>query len=374
MKHLSPISRCRSAVLFLAGILAGCTAAPDTGYKMIVGAYTEQAAGEGVCVYEMNVKTGDARQLSVGKAVNPSYVALSPDKRFVYAVNESGDRSAVSAFSFDPHAGTLQERQTVPTPDVDPCYLAVTDRHVVTAGYGSGSIAVFERRADGSLGSARQVIRHTGSSGDTAHRQTPHVHQTIFTPDGRHLLSCDLGTDRITVYRYNAFDTASILTVTGSLELKKGSGPRHLAFNAAGDRAYVLQELDGTLTVLSVHPDASLSVLQETTVANGDGGNGAAAIHLSPDGRFVYATNRGTADNITCFSVATDGRLERAAQVATGGRGPRDFAITRDGRYLLVANQRSDLITVFKRNKKTGTLTPAGMEIKTGAPVCIVTF
>ncbi|MDR3183986.1 MAG: lactonase family protein, partial [Prevotellaceae bacterium] len=291
------------------------------------------------------------------------------------AVNEFSNRSAVSGFSFDARSGALRLLNTVNTPDADPCYISVTGKHVVTAGYTSGSISVFERHDDGSLSDARQVIRHAGKSIDTARQQAPHVHQTIFTPDKRYLLSCDLGTDKIIAYRYCAGDTARILIAADSIAVKKGSGPRHLAFNTGGDRAYVLQELDGTVTVLSIDTNAGLSVLQETTVViNNDVENGAAAIHVSSDGQFVYATDRGTANNITCFSIQENGRLQWIEQVSTGGKGPRDFTITPDGHYVFVANQQTGNITIFKRNKDTGKLTATGKEITSSAPVCLVVY
>jgi 6-phosphogluconolactonase len=375
MKRFFSVFGYTSAVLVLAGAVMGCINTPDVRYKMIVGAYTENTAAKGIYVYDVNAKTGNANQLFVAEnVINPSYVALSPDKKQLYAVNEFGSRSTVSGFTFDESAGVLQLLNVVPTPDADPCYISVTERHVITAGYTSGSIAVFERNDDGSLNSVRQVIRHAGKSIDTARQQAPHVHQAIFTPDGRHLLTCDLGTDKVITYRYCAHDATKILTATDSIAVKKGSGPRHIAFNAGGDRAYLLQELDGTVTVLSIDANAKLSVLQETTVAASHTETGAAAIHLSPDGRFVYATNRGTANNITCFSVQQNGRLERVEQITTGGDGPRDFTITPDGHYVFVANQQTGNITIFKRNKDTGKLTATGKEINISAPVCLIVY
>jgi 6-phosphogluconolactonase len=364
-----------SALLVLTGIMGACANTPDT-YRMIVGTYTENTSSKGLYVYEVNVETGNTnRQFVSDNVTNPSYIALSPDNKQLYAVNEFSQRSTVSAFSFDERTGRLRLLNVVPTPDADPCYITVTDKHVLTAGYSSGSISVFGRNADGSLSHVRQVIRHAGKSIDPVRQDAPHVHQAILTPDGRYLLSCDLGTDQITVYRYCAGDTATILAATDSIEVKKGSGPRHLVFNTTGDRAYLLQELDGTVTVLSVDTNGKCAVLQETTVSLNDStGNGAAAIHISPDGRFVYASNRGTADNITCFSVQKNGQLELVEQVAAGGKGPRDFTITPDGNYLFVANQQTNNITVFKRNKHTGTLTPADTEIKISAPVCLLIY
>jgi 6-phosphogluconolactonase len=376
MKHFFSVFLHKSALFLLTGALLGCTNMSGARYKIIVGTYTENTSSKGIYVYEANVKTGDAHLLFVAEnVINPSYVALSPDKKNIYAVNEFNNRSTVSGFTFDEHTGTLQLLNTVYTPDADPCYIAVTDKHVITAGYTSGSISVFERNSDGSLSNVRQIIRHVGKSVNAARQQTPHVHQAIFTPDRRYLLSCDLGTDKVTAYRYCADDTTKILIAADSIEVKKGSGPRHLAFNTNGDRAYLLQELDGTVTVLSIDTNAKLSILQETTISMNNGTeNGAAAIHISPDGRFVYATNRGTANNITCFAVQENGQLEWIEQVAAGGNGPRDFTITPDGNYLFVANQQTGNITIFKRNRDTGKLTATGKEIKSNAPVCLVVY
>jgi 6-phosphogluconolactonase len=248
----------------------------------------------------------------------------------------------------------------------------VTDKHVVTSDYTGGSISVFERNGDGALGALRQFIQHTGKSVNVQRQEAPHVHQTIFTPDEKFLLVNDLGTDRVTLYAYASHDSENVLTAVDTLQVKEGSGPRHIAFGNDGRTGYLLQELDGTITVVSIREDGKLSVLQETTVTRKEGvENGGADIHVSPDGKFLYATNRGTANDITCFSIKEDGTLDFVEQLSTGGKGPRNFTTTPDGNYVFVGNQYTNNIVLFARDKNTGKLTNTGKQIHVPVPVCI---
>lgn len=218
------------------------------------------------------------------------------------------------------------------------------------------------------------MIQHVGSSIDTNRQTSPHVHQTIFSPDGKYLVVNDLGTDKVTIYRYDKTGTINTLIPHDSLSVKPGSGPRHVTFSKDGKRVYLLQEIDGTLTVMAMK-NGKLRILQETSVvrkANIE--SGAADIHLSPDGKFLYATNRGTANDISCFAVKKDGTLIYKSQVSTEGIGPRNFAISPDGKYVFVANQRTDNIVIYKRDANTGMLTKTGQQINVGSPVCLIFF
>jgi len=342
-------------------------------YRFFIGTYTNTGKSEGIylCKTDFSEKT-ITPVLVARNVINPSYLALSPDRKQLYAVNQNAETSTVSAFGFTSGTDSLTLINRVAARGASPCYIAAAKHHVFTANYADGSISVLGRNNDGSLSAVQQLLKHTGRSSHPTRQSSPHVHQTILTPNGKYLAVCDLGTDKVILYRYNRQSrSADILTPCDSVTLKKGSGPRHLAFSRNGENSYVLQELDGSLTVLSLKR-GRLSVVQESTVVTKPGiETGAADIHLSPDGRFLYATNRGRANDITCFGVQKDGRIIFKSQLPCGGSGPRNFAITPDGQYLLVANQYSDNIVVFKRDTKTGALSETGMQIRVGAPVCI---
>ncbi|MDR0414301.1 MAG: lactonase family protein [Prevotellaceae bacterium] len=358
--------------IFLA---AACSERPRT-CNLLIGTYTQNTGSRGLYACEVDVATGKANlSVAFDAIVNPSYLTFSPDGKTVYAVSEAGMSSAVMAFSFDSKTGKLSPLNSVQAQGIDPCYIAATDRHVVTANYTSGSISVFDRDSSGALGAIRQVIRHVGKSVKHRQQDAPHVHQTIFTPDEKFLLANDLGTDRITLYAYAPRESKRILTPVDSLPVKRGSGPRHAALGSGGKVGYLLQELDGTITVFSIRADGKLAVLQETTIARKENQeNGGADIHISPDGKFLYATNRGAANDVTCFAIGEDGTLDFVEQLPTGGKGPRNFTITPDGDYIFVGNQYTNSITIFARDKNTGKLTNTGKQIHVAAPVCLLLY
>lgn len=344
-------------------------------YSLLIGTYTNTGKSEGIYSYEIDMANGQFVQKSVAKEVkNPSYLAFSPDKKFVYSVSETSDGSAARSFTFDKKNAKLTPINASLTKSGGPCYILATEKHVFTANYGGGSLSVFGRKTDGSLTDALQVIQHTGGSINKQRQNEPHVHQVIISPDKKYIVANDLGTDNVTVYKYNPNAEDDILIPFDTLNVKLGSGPRHATFSKNGKKLYLVQELDGTISVLEMN-NGKLTLIQETTlVKKNDIVTGAADIHLSPDERFLYATNRGTANDITCFAVAKDGKLTYVQQVSTGGNGPRNFAITSDGNYLLIGHQKSDNIVVFKRNKKSGELTDTGKRIEVGAPVCLIFY
>ncbi|MDP4268583.1 MAG: lactonase family protein [Bacteroidota bacterium] len=349
--------------------------AQNKHYRLLVGTYTNPGKSEGIYLYDLAPESKTCTQKFVAKGVeNPSFVALTRDHKFLYSVNQNQTNATISAFSFDEKNGTITFINKVDARGEGPCYITVTDHHVITANYTSGSLCVFGRKADGSLTEAQQVIQHTGSSINKDRQSSPHVHQTIFSPDGKYLAVNDLGTDKVTIYSYNMNGTSRTLVPHDSLKVKAGSGPRHVTFSKDGKRVYLIQELDGTLSVMQMN-EGKLKLIQETSVVKKSNiETGAADIHLSPDGKFLYATNRGTANDISCFSVDKNGTLTYKNQVSTGGDGPRNFTISPDGKYVLVGNQKTDNIVIFKRNAITGQLTTTGQQIKVGAPVCLVFY
>ena len=344
-------------------------------YRLLIGTYTNSGKSEGIYSYQLDLAHGVNAQKSLVKGIsNPSYLAIASNKKFVYSVEESSNGSAANAFSFDEKTGKLTLINTSKTNGANPCFITVSDKHVFTANYTGGSISVFERKADGSLSELKQLIQHKGGSIDPKRQKEPHVHQVIFTPDKKYLVANDLGTDMVTVYKYNKKGTTNILIPHDSIAVKPGSGPRHITFDKDGKHAYLIQEMDGTVSVFDMKC-GKLKLLQTSSVVvKKNIETGAADIHLSPDGKFLYATNRGTANDITCFSVLNDGTISFVSQVSTIGQGPRNFAISPDGNYLLVANQRTDNVIVFKRDFKNGSLTYTGQQINVGSPVCLVFY
>jgi 6-phosphogluconolactonase len=326
-------------------------------------------------VYDFNTATASSRAKGIGKHTsNPSYLTVTKDNKFVYSVNEDGEKSTISAFSFDPVTGNLDFINKVDAKGADPCYIIADEQNVIAANYSGGSIVVLGRNDDGSLTEAKQVIQHSGSSVDPNGRQkSPHVHMVKFSPDGKYVIVNDLGTDKIYSYRYNAAGGANVLTPTDSIAVQPGSGPRHITFSKDGKYAYLLQEMNGNLTAYK-YADGHFTVIQESNIVpkTFTGTTGSADVHLTPDGKFLYATNRGTANAITRFAVQGNGTLLSKGTTSTLGKGPRNFAIDPSGNYLLVAHQHTNEVVIFKINKATGALTDTKKRIEVGSPVCLV--
>jgi len=359
----------------------------DGVYDMLVGTYTG-GKSEGLYVFRFDTKTGEATPVSVAKTVNPSWLVVSADRRHVYAVNElPGDNGpatqhgSVSAFNFDPRSGQLAFVNQVSSQGNDPCYLSLSPdgRYLLVANYSvaadpGGSFAVLPVREDGSLGAAAQTVHHEGSGPVKGRQDGAHVHSTVFSPDGRYLIVQDLGMDRLFAYRYSPDGQHGPVTPTGAVEtaLKRGTGPRHLVFSGDGRHAYLTSELAGTVTVLRYRGDGRFDEEQvERLAAPGFKGQvGAAALHLSPDGRFLYVSNRGDANDISIFAVdAQSGRLKRVGRQSSLGKSPREFAIDPTGHWLIVGNQNSDTAYVFRRDPQTGLLGADPKRIDVGSPV-----
>lgn len=342
-------------------------------HQLIVGTYTNSGKSEGIYVYDFDAKTGDTKQKSIAKGVeNPSYLTVSADNKFVYSVNEAAANSAASAFSFNGQTSELKflNKQSV---GADPCYIIADKNNVITANYSGGSATVVGINPNGSLGAVKQVIQHSGKSVNTQRQNSPHVHMVLFTPDHKFVLINDLGTDKVYIYKYNPKSATEVLTLHDTVAVSPGSGPRHLTFSKNGKFAYLLKELNAGVTVFS-YKDGSLKKIQETKLTDEGfaGENGAADIHLSPDGKFLYASNRGSENNITVFAIGNKGLISKTSQVSTLGKGPRNFVIDPSGKYLLVGHHQSNNVVIFERNASDGSLKDTGKRIEVGAPVCLV--
>ncbi|WP_289657910.1 lactonase family protein [Flavobacterium panacagri] len=361
--------------LILFSALSLTTVKAQSKFNLLVGTYTNTCQSNGIYVYEFDSATGAFKvKNSSENVISPSYLSVSADNKFIYAVNENGTQSAVSAFGYDAASGKLKFLNSNASLGADPCHLINDDKNVIVANYSGGNIVVFKKNPDGSITEVQQLIQHEGKGPNAARQEKAHVHMVMFSPDKKFVLSNDLGLDKIFIYKYNPTSKNEMLTLKGSVDVKPGSGPRHLTFSKDGKFVYLVQELDGTLTTLSYDKTGNLKVVAETSILpkGFKGGTGAAAIKISPDGKFLYVSDRVDANSISVYKIQKDGSLELVEQQSTLGKGPRDFAIDPTGNYLLVGHQYTNDIVIFKRDKTTGKITDTGKRIELCSPVGLV--
>ena len=343
------------------------------------GTYTG-AKSKGVYVSQFDSATGklSAPELAV-ETKSPSFLALHPSRRVLYAVGESSQvgenkQGAVTAFNIGPD-GRLTPINTQPSGGAGPCHLALDakGRFVFTANYGSGAVAALPLRADGGLESPASTIQHTGSSVNPQRQAGPHAHCVNLSPDQRYLLVCDLGLDKLMVYRIGEGARALMPHDPPFVALAPGNGPRHLAFGRSGEFAYVVNEMGSSVTVLV--SDAKHGTFKETQTTSTlpekfDGKSTCAEIAVHPSGKFLYASNRGH-DSIAVFAVdKSSGELSVVAREPTQGKTPRHFALDPTGDWLLAENQGSDSVVVFRVNPRTGALAATGQKLDVPSPVC----
>jgi len=362
--------------------LAHVSGAPRSGELLVyVGTYTK-GKSEGIYLYRLNLSSGELKHVATTSGVvNPSFLAMAPSRRYLYAVNEVEDfagrkSGALSAFAVDQRTGELKLLNQQPSLGGAPCYVVVdqTSRFVLVANYVGGNVAVLPVRSDGSLDKASDVKQDLGSSMNSERQEGPHAHCIVLDPTNRFAYACDLGTDKIMIFRFDARRGKLIRNGRPWVQVKPGAGPRHLTFHPGGKYAYVINELHATVTAFAhdqVH--GNLKALQTTpTLPKGfSGANTSADIHVSPDGRFLYCSNRGH-DSIAAFKIdPQNGKLTFIAHESTGGKTPRNFAIDPTGAFLLAANQNSDNIVTFRLDKKTGRLSATGHVVEVPSPVCL---
>lgn len=341
---------------------------------LLAGTYTS-GKSKGIYVFRFD-QNGKAEAVDSVETPNPSYLAVSPDQRFIYAVNELGAGEGggkVSAFRFDKTNGKLLPLNQQSARGEHPCYIAVDKegKWVVVGNYSSGNVAVLPIQDDGSLGEAVTTVQHNGK-GTHPRQEKPHVHQTVLSGDNRFLYVPDLGIDKLMVYSFNAQD-GSLKPFDTNLKLPDGSGPRHMDLHPNGKWAYLLQELSGNVTVFKTN-NGRLQPVQTTSAIPADFTQSftCADVHVSPDGKYLYTSARDKANTLAIFSInPDDGKLMITGHQSTMGNTPRNFNFDPSGNYLLVANQNSDEIVVFHRDHRTGKLTDSGNRIKVGSPVCL---
>ena len=336
--------------------------------SMLIGTYTS-GSSKGIYTFRFNEETGTATPLSEVAISNPSYLTLSPDEKFVYAVSEEEDTtSAVHAFAFDKEKGALRLLNSQRTQGSSPCYVATDGNKMLTANYGGGSMSVFTVQYNGTLSTIDTLFQGAATGPNTDRQATAHIHCTTFSPDGNYIFATDFSADRLLQYAiHKKEDTPRPLSTT--IDLAPGSGPRHLTFSPSGKFAYLINELSGKVIAFS-YADGRLNKIQ-TITADTVRAQGSADIHLSPDGKYLYASNRLKEDGIAIFEVNQElGTLAKVDYQLTGVH-PRNFNITPNGKYLLVACRDSNMIQVFERDSITGLLTDTKKNIVIDKPVCI---
>jgi len=379
------------AVLALAGA-AGRPAASHS-YLTLVGTYTNKTESKGIYAYEFDAEAGKltAKGLAV-ETPDPSWLVIHPNGKFVYAANESGKQSTITAFSIDAKSAKLTQLNQLPALGEDPCYLAFdkTGKFLFVANYTSGTVAVFPILPDGKLGEHTALVKDSGPLGPNKVRQEgPHAHWVETEPTGpvsAFVYVADLGLDRVLIYQFHAakgelsgptvFSTYKNHKFDPSARLSPGTGPRHVAFSSDRAHMYVLGELSSSITafhMMGTDDFVPAAFQQISALPEGfSGRNDAAEIAVHPSGKWLFASNRGH-DSIAVFSIdAVTGKLKPAGDFPTGGKEPRHFAIDLTGRFLLAENQHSNSIVVFGIDPATGALTQVSKTEGVPSPVCLV--
>jgi 6-phosphogluconolactonase len=355
----------------------GAKPSPAKVYRAYVGTYTGKTGSKGIYEFNFDAATGKMSAVELAaESEAPSWVVVHPNGKFLYAANEASKDSAVSAFAIEPKTGKLTLLNKLPALGEDPCYLSFdrTGKFLFAANYSSGDVVVFPLLPDGRLGEHTAVQKNTGTLGPNKQRQeAPHAHWIRSTDDNRTVYVSDLGLDHVLGYRFDsAKGSLTPAGATESAELTPGTGPRHVAFSKNRKFMYVLGEINSTVTVFAKEPESFRTIQSVSTLPAGfSGRNDTAEIEMHPNGKFLYASNRGH-DSIAVYAIDPDkGMLKQVADVPTGGKEPRNFVIDPSGNFLLAENQNSDTIVEFRIDPGTGKLTPAGETLSVPSPVCI---
>lgn len=368
-----------ASVLVLAGFMStqAATAVKDRVY---IGTYTAHGSqGIYVCEFDPSNGTLTAPELAAATA-DPSFLAVSADHRFLYAINETDHfngqpTGGVSAFAIAPATGKLTLLNQVSSLAPGPAYITLdrSGHYVLVANYDEGSVAVYRIQPDGNIGDSTAFVRHYGSSVNPDRQKGPHAHSIAMSADNRFAIVADLGLDELVVYPFNA--EQGTLGAARAIKTDSGVGPRHLTLASSGKFVYVINEMQSSLTVYTYDAsDGSMAPLQKisTLPSSFHGENTAAEVVLDPAGKFLYASNRGDNNSIAVFAVDSKrGTLTLVEFVPTRGKTPRNFAIDPSGEWLLAANQDSNNIVTFRINPKSGRLTPTGRLIEVNSPTIV---
>ncbi|MEI8078325.1 MAG: lactonase family protein [bacterium] len=363
-------------LLITAALLAVRTLGGDMTRDVYFGTYTHAAKSEGIYHATLDLKTGALSTPELAAAVaNPSFIDVHPTGKFLYAVTE-GEAGMVSAFAIDPATRKLRLLNACPSGGSGPCHLAINREGtlLLVANYGSGSVAAIPIRANGTLSGPSSVIQHHGSSVNPARQNEPHAHSITFSPDGRLAFAADLGLDKIMIYTVNAATGTLAPHVPAFVSIKGGAGPRHFTFHPNGRFAYLINELNNTLTAYAYNAQSgALTEVQliSTLPEDFNGVSWAAEVRIHPNGNFLYASNRGH-DSLASYRIdPATGILTRVGFQRSGIDNPRHFNLDPSGRFCVVANQDSDRVCTFRVNPETGALEPVGTPVTIGQPVCV---
>lgn len=365
----------------VAGRAEGLVPSAPRELLVYVGTYTS-GKSVGIYLYRLDLSDGSLKHAGTTEGVvNPSYLTLDRTRRRLYAVNEveeyeGAPGGAVSAFEIEAKSGALRLINRRHSKGGAPCYVAVSEsgNFVLVANYTGGNVAVLPVLRDGSLGEATQVEQFKGSGPNSERQEASHAHCVMLDRMNANAFACDLGTDRVMSYRFDRRTGRLSPNAPPFVSVKPGAGPRHIALHPNGRAAYVLNELDATVTSFALDPRRG--TLQEletvpTLPAGFKAPNTSADIHVAPGGKFLYCSNRGH-DSIAAFRIeAGTGRLTLLGHTPTAGRTPRNFAIDPTGSFLLAANQKSDTVVTFRLDPQTGALNPTGHKAEVPTPVCL---
>ncbi|MFD1257431.1 lactonase family protein [Mucilaginibacter terrae] len=369
-------------LLFLLSMLPALLMAqpkPPSTFDLLIGTYTGNGS-EGIYVYRFYTESGRLAYLNRTTSIeNPSYLCVSKNGKFVYSVNEVGDdrKGSVTAFSFEPKVGTINPINKQVS-GAGPCYISVDkdQKHVFTANYAGGSMYVFPVNKDGSLNPASQIIQDKpeGLGPNKSRQDKPHVHIAMLSPDEKHLIYTDLSTDKLNIYKYKSSQPQPLTPASPNfVKVASGDGPRHIDFSANRKYLYVITEMGGNIVAYNYNNGQPKQIQSITMLPDGYNKQvGGADIHVSPDGLFLYATNRGDANEIIVYAINQEtGMLTFIERQTTRGSHPRNFVIDPSGTFLLVANQKSNNIVVFKINRTTGKLTFVRTNTEIDSPSCL---
>ncbi len=369
-----------TGLVTLALTMPSSLSAKPTELLVYIGTYTNKGS-KGIYVCKLNLSTGELKPFSTVQSDNPAFLALDRKHKFLYAANEIGQfqgksSGAVSAFAINQNSGELTFLNQQATNSPGPCSVIVdkTGKCVLTANYSGGSISVFPTKANGSLSELSDLVQHQGSSINPSRQKEPHAH-TIIIDDGNRFAFCaDLGMDKVMIYKLDAKKAKLTPNVPAFAPVKPGAGPRHFKIHPNNKFAYVINEIDSTMTAFAY--DKTQGTLQEiqtvpTLPADFTSASYCADVHVHPSGKFIYGSNRGH-DSIVVFTIdPASGKLSFVQHQSTLGKWPRNFAVDPTGQFLLAANQNTDNIVIFRIDEQTGKLTPTGHTVEISQPVCI---
>lgn len=366
-------------ILWIGLILGGCSIFQQLKAQeatLLVGTYTESGSS-GIRTYRMNTQTGSYRLLHEYSASNPSFLCISPDEKMLYAVSEEADSTEragqVLSFQLQARKGKLKPLAQRSSEGNHPCYISRHPRlPLLFAGnYSTGSLAAFRIPEAGNELVLDSVYRHSGKGPDAIRQTRAHVHAAVVSPDGNFVLVPDLGIDRVMIY--SIASSSGNLKLTGYASCRPGAGPRHLVFHPTLPLFYVTEELTGTVSVFEFKEGiARLKQTISTVAEDYKGAYSVADIHISEDGRFLYVSNRAEANNLAIYKVDPEGILSIASFQPVLGIKPRNFTLAPGGRLVLVGNQDSHEIVIFKRDPVTGLLIDSGIRIAGHSPVCLI--